>query len=163
MLGPVALALIAGAGQAVGPVLSGDVQGSSTVSAEQAIVIAGSSAFTGPTIDDVVVVNDDGTSFTSAVEMCVGQPGLALQLDLDNDSEAVAAAILELNFPQAIDVEVDASDPLKIEEAQRTKSTWLMKLQPGADLGTLNITIEPKDDAKPGFFSINGRIVQIAS
>jgi hypothetical protein len=154
------LAVVAAAGQAVGPVLAGSVTGTASVVAQQSVRLGGGSSVTGAPGDSLVVENDEGTSFTAAIETHVGQTGVKLNLDVKNFSNADASAVLELNVPAGIDVEVDSNDS-DLKEAQMGPGTWLLKIDAG-EQGDLEITIEPKDDAKPGFYTITGRIVQIS-
>ena len=157
------LIIAATAGQAVGPVLSGGVQGSTGLVVEQSIVLddtAASHSVTGAD-DAVVTVNDDGSSFTAAIEMHVGDTGI-LKPAINNNSDADGNAIMELNVPRGIDVEVEASTGTTLKEAQLTRSSWLMVVNSG-NSETIDITIESKDDIKPGFYTISGRIVQVAN
>ena len=70
-------------------------------------------------------------------------------------------------MPRGIDVEV-TSDPLDddIKEAQLPAREWLVtvaSLASAAPDDSPAITISPKDDLKPGFYTITGRIVQVAN
>ena len=70
-------------------------------------------------------------------------------------------------MPRGIDVEV-TSDPLDddIKEAQLSAREWLVtvaSLARAAPHDSLDITISPKDDLKPGLSTITGRIVQVAN
>ncbi len=153
-------AVVAAAGQAVGPVLSGSVTGSAGLTVEQSLVLsetASEHSVGSSPIEGLVVVNDEGTSFTAAIEMYVGDT-VTLNLDLNNVSDAAANGILELSVPAGVDVELDSTGG--ITEAQMTKNTWLFR-QTSGGTGVLEITISPKDDLKPGFYTISGRIVQI--
>lgn len=164
------LAIAAAAGQAVGPILAGSVTGTAGVTGEQALVLSlSSTTVSGHAGDDrVMVVNDEGTSFTAAIEMHVGDIGYpgnsesaAILLGLQNTANAVVSAILELSIPAGLDIEVEPSSGSNVEEAQLNKGTWLLRVPTSAS-GTVNIYIEPKDDAKPGFYTITGRVVQIS-
>ncbi len=160
------LMVAAAAGQAVGPVLSGSVTGSVGMVVEQAItldtaVALGSNpAATGD--DSATTRNDEGTEFTAAIELNVGERE-TVGLILKNDSAADGSALLELNVPKGVDVEVEGA--ADILESQLSRNTWLLVVQSDAiDAGaaeTLTITIEPKDGVAPGFYTITGRIVQI--
>jgi hypothetical protein len=71
---------------------------------------------------------------------------------------------MELNVPAGIDFEVDDLDG-DISEAQLNRKSWLMKLDTVSfgSYGDQEITIPPKDDLRPGFYTITGRIVQVAN
>ena len=155
-------AVVAAAGQAVGPVLSGSISGSAGLTVEQAILLsttASDHSISGHAGDDsLIVVNDEGTSFTVAIEVHVGDSPV-INLDLRNVSDADGNAILELNAPKGIDVEVDETSA-NLGEAQMGPSAWLLFVDKD-NTDSLSITVSPKDDLKPGFYTISGRIVQI--
>jgi uncharacterized membrane protein len=109
--------------------------------------------------DAIVTVNDEGTAFTAAIEMHVGDE-VVLNLNLNNNSDSDGNAILELNVPRGLDVEVDSSGDL--DETQLTRNSWVMTVAGESD-GDIEITIEAKDDLKPGFYTITGRIVQVSN
>jgi hypothetical protein len=168
LVGLAVVLVAAAAGQAVGPVLSGGIQGSAGLTIEQSVVLSSDPSehsveyAAGHSDDAIVTVNDEGTAFTAAIELHVGDT-VELMLDVDNVSDALANAILELNVPAGIDVEVEEDGGSSgIEEAQLTRTSWLTKIDTGAS-GTLNITISPKDDLLPGFYTITGRLVQVAN
>ncbi len=155
-------AVVAAAGQAVGPVLSGSVSGTAGLTVEQAVVLAeGGTVGIGSldsTDEGLGVINDEGTSFTAAIELHVGDT-VTMTLPILNMSDADANAILELSCPAGVDVELDESSS-NLGEAQMSKNTWLLFVdKDNAD--SLTITISPKDDLKPGFYTISGRISQI--
>lgn len=159
-------AVVAVAGQAVGPVLSGSVSGNAGLTVEQSILLSDSAGtFTiadtaaGHTDDYLGVINDDGTSFTAAVELHVGDT-VKLSLPLRNVSDANGNAILEISCPAGVDIEVDSSGLGTIKEAQMSKNNWLLRVN-AATTDTLDIILSPKDDLKPGFYTISGRISQI--
>jgi hypothetical protein len=185
----VTMALVAAAGQAVGPVLSGSVTGTTALTAEQAVLLdtdlpVGENPQTFGADDAVTTRNDKGTQFAIAAELHVGQQ-MFVCLYLENKSEADAAAILELNVPQGIDVELEEfsddgtspnscdgsmNDDDLVGEAQFERGAWLMRLSGSADVNEsvgnfendgVRLTIEPKDDLKPGFYTISGQITQI--
>ena len=179
------------AGQAVGPVLSGSVTGSAGLTIEQTVTLdtdlaLGSNPSVSGADDFVTTRNDEGTEFTIAAELNVGQT-IYVCLYLQNDSGAGAAAALELNVPQGIDVELQEfsdsdndstntcsasmDDDGVVEEAQFARANWLMTVGGSSvaastagdqDDDGVRITIEPKDDLKPGFYTLNGRIVQVS-
>ena len=168
VLGVALLVVAAAAGQAVGPVLSGGIHDSAGLVIKQSVVL-GPSGFSlggGSDNDGIFDTNDEGTGFTAALEPYVGD-GIVVGLDLGNLSDAPAYAMLSLNVPRGIDVEV-TSDPLDddIKEAQLSAREWLVtvaSLARAAPNDSLDITISPKDGLKPGFSTITGRIVQVAN
>ena len=159
------------AGQAVGPVLAGSVTGTTGLTIEQAITL--DTAYDlgdNPTVsgdDDAVTTrNDEGTEFTIAIELNVGERVTAV-FNMQNHSDADAAAILELDVPAGIDVELVSEDS-EIGEAQMARGVWLMTFEDGVGNAEdsegndeFELRIEPKDDLKPGFYTITGRLVQI--
>ena len=84
---------------------------------------------------------------------------IEVDLGLVNDSGVSGAAMLELNVPAGIDVELE-DDGGSIDEAQASRNTWLMVVPDGSN--NVLLQIEPKDDIAPGFYTISGRIVQIS-
>ena len=176
------LLVAAAAGQAVGPVLAGSVQGNTALTAGQALRLSPNSAGNVVTGADqfVITTNDEGTAFTAAIETKVGQRQV-LGLDLDNTPQnqsgqvassgtGVINGILELSVPAGIDVEVRGSDQIVACGnpyclAHLSKNSWLFRLKTGGSqsLGSdILITIESKDDAAPGFYTIGGRIIQVS-
>ncbi len=164
-----ALAIVAAAaGQAVGPILSGSVTGDIGATVSQSITVdtenmaLNSRVTVAGDIDDAVTTTDDeGTHFTVAYENNVGDKA-EITINLLNRSDNDAAAKLVLDVPANVDVELD-SDGVNVEEAQLSRNTWLLTVANGTQNGNGYITlhVEPKDDAKPGFYSISGRLVQI--
>ena len=49
-----------------------------------------------------------------------------------------------------------------IFEAQLTRSSWLKKIDSAAT-GHLNISVSPKDDLPPGFYTVTGILAQVAN
>ena len=103
--------------------------------------------------DAATTRNDEGTQFVIAAELHVGQR-MYVCLYLENKSEADAAAILELNVPQGIDVELEEfseagtsenfcrgtmTDDQLVDEAQFERGAWLTRLagsvSPGLSVG----------------------------
>ena len=156
-------AVVAVAGQAVGPVLQGSVTGSAGLTVEQAVVLDEGGVVGVGSLDStdegLGVINDEGTSFTAAIELHVGDT-VTVTLPIMNKSDASANAILELLPPAGVDVEVEPSAGVTLQEAQMAKNNWLLKVA-SSNSETLVITISPKDDLKPGFYTLSGRIVQI--
>ena len=131
---------------------------------EQAIVLDtdGGTTTTVTGADDfVVTANDEGTSFTAAIELHIGDSPI-LKLDVDNGSDVSGNAVLELTAPAGLDIAVDETGS-DIEEAQMTRTTWLLTVNTGDSDATLDITLSLKDDMQPGFYSISGRIKQVAN
>ena len=157
------LALIAAAGQAVGPVLSGSTSGAISLTVERAVVLLSNGVSVSGATAAVATQSDEGDSFTVAVETAQGSTHV-VTLIIDNNSAQDASAILELNIPAGLDVEVDSGSDIR--EAWLSRSQWLLEVPvgwsgtiPGVS-GTLMLTIEPQDNAKPGFHVISGRVVQ---
>jgi len=174
-LGLVALA----AGQAVGPILSGSTSGEIGATVSQAITVdtENLSNFSDRVTvmganDWVSTTDDEGTHFTVAFEANVGDT-VTVHLFLLNRSDKDASAKLVLDLPAGVDVSVDnASGGLapNFAEAQLSRTTWLLTVDEDAagnstlvngTANKLSITIETKDDFKPGFYQVSGRIVQI--
>ena len=152
------------AGQAVGPVLAGSVTGIVGLTVEQATTLDTSydlgnnpSVYVGDPTDFVSTFNDEGTEFMVAMEMHVGE-NVELVFNLSNDSGVSGSAALELNIPAGVDVEIGSDSDL--DEAQLGANSWLMVVPEGTSNFTMEI--EPKDDLAPGFYTINGRLVQIS-
>ncbi len=173
------LAIAAVAGQAVGPVLTGSVSGSAGVVVSQTVVLgaapgnqgAGVVTFKGNPVtitaadDFAATMNDEGTAFSVALETQVGQNQI-VTLTLSNASGKTANGILELSVPAGIDVEVDQNAGNDVTALARlNKHTWLFTLQsPTNDANTdVWVLVESKDDAAPGFYTISGRIIQVAN
>jgi len=49
-----------------------------------------------------------------------------------------------------------------IFEAQLTRSSWLKKIDSAAT-GHLNISVSPKDDLAPGFYTVTGILAQVTN
>jgi hypothetical protein len=166
--------VVAAAGQAVGPILSGSVTGDIGATVSQSITVDTEglplnqrieSVAPGNTDDFVATSDDEGTHFTVAYENNVGDMAV-IRIHLLNRSEADAAAKLVLDIPANVDVEL-SSDDAQVEEAQLSRNTWLLTVASdtgnslGETDGYIDIAIEPKDDSKPGFYTISGRLTHI--
>lgn len=155
------LTVAAMAGQAVGPVLSGAISGSSAVVVVQTLLVNPTSSNNTVSGDGVVTVNDEGTSLTAAVGTLVGE-GKTIRLVLDNQSSKIVNGIVELHVPMGLDVEVNGYDDVSAL-AQLNRNSYLFKVGtangPAADIA---IEVESKDDAAPGFYIFTGRIVQVS-
>ena len=157
-VGIAAIAIAAVAGQAVGPVLAGSVSGSVNLVVEQTVRLGDPGSITSAGHDDFAsTVNDEGTGFTVALETDVGQNQI-VTFTLYNDSGQTANSMLQLNVPAGIDVELDSDGG--VTEAQMNVNTWLLTIPAGG--GTMALEIESKDDARPGFYTITGQLVQIS-
>ncbi|MBI2916509.1 MAG: hypothetical protein HYY01_00810 [Chloroflexi bacterium] len=159
-IGLAGLLVAAVAGQAVGPVLSGSVQGSAGLVVSQTVVLKQAPTVVGD--DGAATMNDEGTAFTVAIETQVGQTS-DFRLALVNDSGAPANFILELNAPAGIDVDAEDSNP-EVKLAQLSKNVYLGTLAVSNNAtDDIIVTVESKDDAAPGFYTITGRIIQVAN
>lgn len=169
-LGGTATILIA-SGQAVGPVLSGSVTGDVVSVVSQTIILdldllMGANPVVISGVDDWLSTrDDDGIHFTLAMEMDVGDRAV-IDIFLENVSNRDAAATLSLVVPEIVDVSLTEipTSGTRVGEAQMGRAKWLLRL--AAETGDTNqdgirLSVEPKDDFKPGFFTINGQIRQI--
>ncbi len=109
--------------------------------------------------DSVAVLNDEGTSFTAAIETHVGD-SMMLILTLTNTSGADANATLELEVPKSIDVELQATGA--ITEAQLSSNVWLLKVPSTITESKIRIIMKTKDDHMPGFHTVKGRLIQVS-
>jgi len=133
------------------------VSGTAGLVVEQSLVLdAFSTVFSHSGTDDsLLVINDEGTSFTAAVELHVGDYDNVIFLEINNNSDADANAMVELNVPRGIDVEDEGAG------RQMSATVWLLTVPANSSDG-LELRVSPKDDLKPGFYTISGRIVQIS-
>ena len=157
------VAIAAVAGQAVGPVLAGSVTGKAGVVVSQTVVLDAAPTTANTNDDFAATVNDEGTEFTVAIETQVGQYS-GFSLSLGNLSGANANGILELNAPAALDIYAQGANDAS-SFAQLNKTTYLMVVDNATSNATadVTVTIESKDDAAPGFYTITGRIIQVAN
>lgn len=109
--------------------------------------------------DSLGVLNDEGTSFTAAIESHVGDSYMLI-LTLKNKSDEDANVMLELNVPSVIDVQLQAVG--SITEAQLSKRAWVLKVPSTLTEGKIRIIFESQDDAPLEFYTITGRLTQIA-
>jgi len=157
------------AGQAVGPVLAGDVTGTANVTAQQAIVVTNKSTVTlgNPTDKGLVVVSDNGASFTAALEQHIGDGHQRLNLNIKNNSNATSSIVLQLKVPQGIDLAANSANTWVLKEAlldissDKTSQTMLLSLAGSTD-ADLQLSMESKDDAAPGSYTVSGTLVQIS-
>ena len=160
-VGIAAMAIAAVAGQAVGPVLTGSVSGSVNLVIEQTVRLGGPGTITnsgGAADDFAATINDEGTGFTVAIETDVGQ-NQSVTWSLLNESGQTANAMLQLNVPAGIDVEMNSAG--SATEAQLSPNTWLLTIPAGGS-PSMTMEIESKDTAMPGFYTITGTLVQIS-
>ncbi len=162
--GLAAAGILAAAGQAVGPTLVGGLSGNAGLTVGQAIVATEDSyvyADLGGK-DALITINDEGTSFMAALEVQVGGKENLISLNLANLSDAPAKAVLTLNVPPQLQVEVEEEIGTDVLEAQLSASTWLLDLTEDSEDENLDITVAARADAKPGFYTIAGTLVQVA-
>ena len=170
-----ALAFAAASGQ-VGKALTGETVGAVELVVEQAIILDTNLPIgQNPTVvfptgvgDSASTRNDEGTSFRVAIEMHQGQVAY-VTLFLDNRAgegiDDAGSAVLELQVPDDININVSEAWQSDLSEAQMGPDRWLIVVPGGTGSGDRNnglqIAIKPKDVIKPGFYSITGRIIQI--
>ena len=156
------MAIAAVAGQAVGPDLSGEVTGKAGVVVSQTVVLDAAPATANTNDDYIGTRNDEGTEFTVAIETQVGQNS-GFSLSVGNASGASANAVLTLNVPAGLDVDAEGTNDAS-SFAQLSKNTYLFVVDNSTDSSTVDITVtvESKDDAAPGFYTITGKIIQVA-
>lgn len=109
--------------------------------------------------DSLAVLNDEGTHFTAAIEPHVGDTYMLI-IHLENLSDADASAMLEVDVPEAIDV--DAYAVGAIEAAQLGKRSWLVRIPSTISEGDLRLVFKVRDNQDPGFYNVNARLYQIA-
>jgi hypothetical protein len=163
--------IIMASGQAVGPVLSGSVTGDVVTVVSETIILdpdllVGFNPVVVSGVDDWASTrNDEGTQFNLAMEMNVGDRAI-IDIYLENLSNRDAAATFSVVAPADVDVElteIPTSDD-RVAEAQMSRARWLMRLSAAAgddDEDGIRLTVEPKDQFKPGFFVVNALIAQI--
>ena len=172
-------------GQAVGPVLSGSATGSVSVTVEQGLVLDLNygmnanpvfSTSVGFDPDDSVTTRTvDGTQFTVAGELNVGERAV-LNVFLQNNDQEDSAAIVELSIPAGIDVDIEEIVGFggDVQAARLDRNRWLLFVDddagnPAAASGSsealandgIAMTIRPKADLNPGFYSIGFTLIQI--
>ncbi len=164
----VALVLVVtAAGQAVGPVLSGSIQGGGTVVTSQALILkTGSPGITVDSADQwVVTVNEEGTAFTVAMETVVGRKQ-TLKLVMVNLSGKDANGVLEMNVPAGIIFDGKGVDDVPAL-AQYNRTSFLFRMRDNKtapnDVADIQIDIEAKPESSPGFYALTGRITQVAN
>ena len=169
------VAVLAASGQ-VGKALTGETVGTVELVVEQAITL--DTAF--PLGRNPIVVfvsgqgdaastrNDEGTSFTVAVEMHNGQ-SVDLIIFLSNNAgtgiEDAGTVLLELTVPDGINIALTELPISDISEAQLNATTWLIVVPGGTGTSerpnAIALTVKPTDIIPPGFYTITGRFIQI--
>jgi len=165
-----ALAIAAFAGgaavdQTVGPTLEQAVHGQASVTAQSAVVfdtsfkMADTSLSAGfqPFDQFVGVIGDNGTSFTAAMETQINSTG-EFNVPIANRSNANAAAILTLDVPAGIDVNIDSD--IQVTHARIGADRWLLTV--GKLGGNVYVDVRPKAGTQPGEFKIKGQLTQFA-
>ena len=161
VLGGAAIVLAA-VGQAAGPMLAGLVGGSAGVTVSQTLrLTADSSVYANAGANDAVLtINDEGTGFTAALELNLGGEDNLLALNISNSSDKAVNAVLTLEFPPGLEVEMEEELGTDVGETQLNTKSWLVTLTADSDDEDLEITIKAKDIAAPGFYTIRGKLVQ---
>ncbi|MBI2916924.1 MAG: hypothetical protein HYY01_02935 [Chloroflexi bacterium] len=153
--------------QAVGPVLSGNIQGFGGLVASQALVIkTGSpSNLVDGADQSVVAVNEEGTDFTVAIETVIGREQ-TLKLVLVNLSGKEVNGVLELNSPSGVSVDAEGADDV-LALAQSSRNTYLFRMRANGsspnDIPDIKVELKAKAEASPGFYAITGRVLQVAN
>ena len=175
-IGLAVIGMAVGAGQAVGPVLSGSVSGTANLTVAQTIVLAAAPAdllavthdYDGMSVTSVdsddyaAVMNDEGTNFTVAMVTQVGQT-TGIKIALTNKSGHKANFVLELRGPASVDIAADESGDDVSQLARLGPNTWIGELGADADaVADIYVVFEPKDDMQPGYVAIQGHIKQIS-
>ncbi len=200
-----AMLLVAcGAGAAVGTVLAGKVTGEIPVAVGQALLTHSPIWLSDATFGadsgqpqqvymhaewvaepnrSFGAVADDNTAFQAAAELAVGD-WAAFNLPLKNASQNELIALLTLDVPQCLEVEVyadadtiaaphpldlggESPDPASnVTEVVRIgMNTWKLTLAAAAEYDTitdvLTVVISVDDDCAPGYYSISGTLQQI--
>lgn len=140
--------LASGAGAAVGTVLSGSIVGKAPVTVSQALLLSGKPSISGSYDREFTSISDDNAGFTAAVELNNGDK-FTIDLPWKNHSAENVVAELKLSIP----------DPLQVDASwvRTGEETWKNEIS-GGDSGTLSITVAVPDNAKPGFYQIEGRL-----
>ena len=136
------LAVIGAAGQAVRPVLAGAIQGSATLVVEQTVLVS-SFSDSSDANDYADAVNDDGTCFTIAIETQAGRKIDDTDITLGNGSGETANAVLRLDWPAELDVEMDEASSSSAEVARISANRWLMTVPAGSSGTTLGTDWTP--------------------
>ena len=155
------------AGQAVGPKMSGSPDGVTSLTIAQALTldrttgITDTSALVGldPFADFLGVINDDGTSFMVAIETHVGRKN-EFGLPLANRSSQPVAAILQMEVPEGVDVELDSD--VAVEESifigrGWPRHQWLLVVDPAG--GSIFVTVRPRGSSPPRYVRLTGRLL----
>ncbi|MBI4311412.1 MAG: hypothetical protein HY681_06485 [Chloroflexi bacterium] len=162
LLAMAAVAMAASSGQAVGPVLSGSITGSAGVTAQQALTVTTCDITTHSASDDALcAIGAQQTTFTAAIEMHRGDKPV-ISLGIFNASQVDVNGTIALSVPPGFDVEVEDTDSTNasLREAQMARSTWLLFVGV-ANSEKLRITLRPRPDVTPGFYTVSATINEI--
>ena len=160
--GALAILVLAVAGQALGPVLSGMVTGSTGVVVEQSLRLTDDSVvYSNFGFDDAILtINDEGTAFTAAMELHAGALDNIVTLVIENTSGATANAMTRLVLPPGLRAEMESEIGTDVTEAQLDGNTWILTLTEDSKDEDLDITLLAEDNIMPGFYSITGQLLQ---
>ncbi len=175
----------AGAGAAAGTVLAGKVTAEVNAAVSQALLVEApvwqSSLTSGhgapQQVDrhtgwvsepkrDFGAAKDDNTAFQAAAEFAQGE-WVAFNLPFKNASSNNMTALMTLNVPEGLEVEVYADNTTtpKITEVVRIGlNTWKFKVDKDAEYTStdnLVVVISADDGITPGYYTVGGDIKQI--
>lgn len=178
-----ALALLAAtSGAAVGMVLAGSVKGDIVTSLTQALLVH---SVDSDKTAEFNAVSDDGTKFTTAVEMQTGDK-VAVSVAAINRSTDAIAVLLRLDMLAGVTGEVDGQNDAAATPPGTTTSTdittggdscarinltdWKCKLRSNTPSGSITpdntaadfkITLGLNDEVPPGFYTTTVTMTQI--
>lgn len=155
--------IVATAGAATGTVLAGQVTGTVTTTASQALLVrdAPGTAVVGADAG-LVTLKDDGTAFHAAAEVNTGD-SYRVDLALENDSGAQLTGELSLIGPEGITLSVDEANDVPPDVVRTGPFSWKFRLNQTTNKYTdLKITVALADDMSPGFYAIDGKLKQVA-
>lgn len=187
----IAVLLVAsGMGAAAGTVLAGKVTGEINVAASQAILVGApvwadsavapddnmpqqvfnhaAQGWINPPNRGIGTVADDNTAFEAAAELAIGD-WTAFILPLKNASDVPLTALLTLDVPDGIEIEVYAPTGSHISNPVRIGlNTWKFVADADVDLYTsplvsfLVVVVSLDDTSVPGYYTFGGQIQQIS-
>jgi hypothetical protein len=155
------IALAAGAGGAVGPILSGFISGGAGLVVEQSVVIDRENFNTDDILsgitDKLVTFNDEGSSFTVAAEMHTGDD-LVIDVPLTNRSEFNANMIASVEVDGAVqhDVEVFWNTLTRSDSPTVSNSSPSPSPQTSTDYQSSDTA--PSTTTFPGVAGINAQV-----
>lgn len=178
-----------GAGAAAGTVLAGKVTGEVNVAASQALLV-GAPEWVEDVLDadenqpqqvynaaDAGWINepnrgigtrsDDNTAFEAAAELAIGDWS-AFNLPIKNASDVPLTALLTIDVPEGIEVEVYAGELAgNIQNPVRIGlNTWKFVVEAEAEYDStddcLMIVVNVDDTTPPGYYTFYGELKQIA-